>query len=470
MRGALWVGTLSTQVPDTFVATSHEYSRIFDYGGPNVAAWCEIFKQLSPAPVIRVGGASQDLMQTVPPKDIYEGLGRLRKCSNARFIFGLPLWQKNALDLSKKILKDSKDVLGDSIIGYELGNEPEFWLTGLGAWDDKGKWVSGFEAYKKHFHKIAIALNPCGTKPFLSGPGWGNVNTQDTSWFKQMLEQGKNCYFWESNVHYYPPLQDFGLEKFGAYNKYASVYKLPVRISETNSLYGGGRAGLSDTMAGTLWVMDSLFAFSKAGARAFHLHWGVGGAPGKDALSGTLGQPNTGVQTNFHFHTGKPVAWPSVHAPWYAYLFYIIATAGDYNKPADTTFVDNAWEGNGGCTANMKLWGLKTKSGDVRAAVINKDGGKDCNIDLAIPDWACNSTGTLIRLLPGKLGINSKGGGMTIWGQTYENAAYTGKLQLKRYSTQVWPWKDKTKRSVYSFSVPRASGAILICKPGWRKK
>jgi len=32
MRGALWVGTLSTKVPDTFVATSHEYSRIFDYG------------------------------------------------------------------------------------------------------------------------------------------------------------------------------------------------------------------------------------------------------------------------------------------------------------------------------------------------------------------------------------------------------------------------------------------------------
>jgi len=97
-------------------------------------------------------------------------------------------------------------------------------------------------------------------------------------------------------------LQDFGLEKFGLYQKIAMKYNLPVRISETNSLYGGGRAGLSDTMAGTLWVMDSLFAFSRAGARAFHLHWGLGGAPGKDALSGTLGQPNTGVQTNFHFH------------------------------------------------------------------------------------------------------------------------------------------------------------------------
>jgi hypothetical protein len=51
--------------------------------------------------------------------------------------------------------------------------QPEFWLTGLGAWNDQGKWVGGFDAYKKRFHKIALALNPCGTKPFLSGPGWG---------------------------------------------------------------------------------------------------------------------------------------------------------------------------------------------------------------------------------------------------------------------------------------------------------
>jgi hypothetical protein len=116
-----------------------------------------------------------------------------------------------------------------------------------------------------------------------------------------------------------------------------------------------------------------------------------------------------------------------------------------------------------------QLWGLKTNAGDVRAVVINKDGWKDCNIDLAIPEWACKSTGTLIRLLPGKNGINSKGGGMTIWGQTYENAGYTGKLQNQKHSSQVWPWKDKSQRSVYSFSVPRATGVIMICKPGWRK-
>jgi hypothetical protein len=39
---------------------------------------------------------------------------------------------------------------------------------------------------------------------------------------------------------------------------------------------------------------------AKAGAGGFHLHWGIGGAP-----DGTMGQPNTGVQTNFFYKVGK---------------------------------------------------------------------------------------------------------------------------------------------------------------------
>lgn len=59
--------------------------------------------------------------------------------------------------------------------------------------------------------------------------------------------------------------------------------------------YGGGRKDLSETMAGTLWTADALFAFAAAGARAFHLHWGKGGEPNGDA------PPSVGVQTNFDF-------------------------------------------------------------------------------------------------------------------------------------------------------------------------
>jgi hypothetical protein len=52
-------------------------------------------------------------------------------------------------------------------------------------------------------------------------------------------------------------------------------------------------------MVGTLWVVDALFAFANAGAKALHLHWGLGGDP-----SGELGQPNVGVMTNFYYDVG----------------------------------------------------------------------------------------------------------------------------------------------------------------------
>jgi hypothetical protein len=64
-------------------------------------------------------------------------------------------------------------------------------------------------------------------------------------------------------------------------------------------------------MAGTLWCLDALFAFSRAGASGFHFHWGFGGRP----VDG--GQPNTGVQTNF-YDDDPTKPYPSVHAPWWA--------------------------------------------------------------------------------------------------------------------------------------------------------
>ena len=111
-------------------------------------------------------------------------------------------------------------------------------------------------------------------------------------------------------------LQNFGVDKFKYLLNSAKGLGLKLRISETNSLYGGGRSGLSDTMAGTLWCADALFAFANAGAEGFHFHWGFGGLP----LKG--GQPNTGVQTNFFNITTKVASgepggpYPSVHAPW----------------------------------------------------------------------------------------------------------------------------------------------------------
>jgi hypothetical protein len=50
-----------------------------------------------------------------------------------------------------------------------------------------------------------------------------------------------------------------------------------------------------------------------------------------------------------------PAPWPSVHAPWYGYLFWTVAAAGKYNSKSDATFVQTKVEDKGKCSANMKV-------------------------------------------------------------------------------------------------------------------
>lgn len=76
--------------------------------------------------------------------------------------------------------------------------QPEFWPTGLGGYAADGTWQQGFEAYAAYFHRVALQLNPCADgRPLLSGPGWGNVNTQDPKWLAEIATRGKGCYLKE---------------------------------------------------------------------------------------------------------------------------------------------------------------------------------------------------------------------------------------------------------------------------------
>lgn len=53
------------------------------------------------------------------------------------------------------------------------------------------------------------------------------------------------------------------------------------------------------------------------------------------------------------------VPYPSIHAPWYGYLFWVYSTAGGYNKNSDTQFV-SAWVEKSSPTANKRVASVQT--------------------------------------------------------------------------------------------------------------
>ncbi len=246
-------------------------------------------------------------------------------------------------------------------------------------------------------------------------------------------------------------LQDTGLGKYNWLAGVGKAVKLPIRISETNSLYGGGRAGLSDTMAGTMWCADALFAFANAGASGFHFHWGFGGRP----IHG--GQPNTGVQTNFD-RVGNTDPYPSVHAPWYGYLLFRAATAGVDGGFSDTTTL---WTPTspGACSANIKVWTLRTDVGDLRIVVLNKDADTSCDVAITLEAPYCAAPGELSRLLPGKNGMASKDG-ITWRGRSYDGTV-DGRIKGVEKVETVRAAPEAGGKCMVTIPMPVASGALL---------
>ena len=57
--------------------------------------------------------------------------------------------------------------------------------------------------------------------------------------------------------------------------QYSRRYRLPYRITETNSVYDEGQPGVSDTLGAALWGLELMFQVAGAGAAGINFHGGV---------------------------------------------------------------------------------------------------------------------------------------------------------------------------------------------------
>ncbi len=68
------------------------------------------------------------------------------------------------------------------------------------------------------------------------------------------------------------PKLDPMLAQLSAATKFSGV---PYRICETNSFSGGGKPGVSDTLASALWVLDFMFTVASTGCAGINIETGV---------------------------------------------------------------------------------------------------------------------------------------------------------------------------------------------------
>jgi hypothetical protein len=201
---------------------------------------------------------------------------------------------------------------------------------------------------------------------------------------------------------------------------------IPLRLSETNSAFCGGTAGVSDVQASALWVMDFLFNLASIGLD------GVNIASDEGNDYDLFGFTSNSAPYHISF----------IHPEYYGLLAFQQATQnGSKLLPVTVT-----------TSKNISVWATVDGSNTVRVLVINKDQSASGEVSITLTGFG---NGTLSKLVAPS--VSSKTG-VTWAGQTFDGST-DGTIQGTESSATVMP-----NSNVYTFSIAPTSAALLtVC-------
>ncbi|HLH40867.1 MAG TPA: glycosyl hydrolase family 79 C-terminal domain-containing protein [Bryobacteraceae bacterium] len=252
--------------------------------------YVQLVRTLAPRGVIRIGGNTSDYARYSPlaapvstPKGtvvndrVLKDLGGFCAATGWKLIWGLNLGagsEKEAVAEAKAVIAGA----GANLLAFEIGNEPD--LFGRAGHRPPGY---GYEEWLADYRRFKKALRQEIPNIRFAGPD----AARETDWVTRFAnDEGRDAVL--LTHHYYregqnpastiekllapDPKLEPELAKLNAASKASG---LPYRICEVNSFSGGGRAGVSDTMAAALWVLDYLFTLAASGCAGVNMETGV---------------------------------------------------------------------------------------------------------------------------------------------------------------------------------------------------
>jgi hypothetical protein len=168
-------------------------------------------------------------------------------------------------------------ILGGRLVATECGNEPDQWVG-------KGFRPSGYAyaAYKSDWEACAAVVG----NRLIAGP---DTASPTSSWAASLATDERAGGLSMLTVHQYSmdptgtaarllsPATNAAQRNAVAGNlAVAQAQHLPMRIDETNSAYGGGIDGVSNTHASALWSLDYSLQLAQLGLSGINFHGGLG--------------------------------------------------------------------------------------------------------------------------------------------------------------------------------------------------
>ncbi len=455
------VGTTPTgaALPSGFLGLSMEYQAVHQYTGRNSRSvnpvLLQLIRNLDPgqSPVLRIGGDSADwtwwpIRGVIPRPGISYALTKgwmrttqaLAKDLGARLILGVNLAADRPAIATAEARAFLQGIGRRYISALEIGNEPD--LYGVYPWyrDRLGHYALArsrrynLSSYIKDASRWRTAL----PKLPLFGPSFSTL-----TWLS-----GLNRYLKAErtvktvSVHRYPLrnattdptsptyptianlLDDASAagiaQQLAPYVAQAHGRHLAFRVGEMNSVSGKGHAGVSDTFASSLWILDTLFNLASVGVDGVNVH----------TLPGAAYQPFSFTDTG---------GWEANVAPEY-YGMLLFARAfppGAHVLPVSVA---------GG---PVKVWA--TTNGATRVVLINKDPNNAATVQLSVPGWT--GPRTMERLIAPSVSSTS---GVTLDGQTFGPETNTGTLAGTPTPQTVYPLAGS-----YAVTLPAGSAALI---------
>jgi hypothetical protein len=303
-------GTTLAKVPADFMGLSYESGQLAypDFFSPDNKVLIQMFRTLSPAGVLRLGGNLSEFTAwsdsepatppeagglvgpdpghreprtfTITPKSIRNLQGFL-SAAGWRCIYGLNLGGGTVEQAVAEGTFVAK-TLGPQLICVQFGNEPDLFKhrdQGNKPWTYEefiAKWKTFRAAFHEKLPHVAVA---------------GPDTASNQKWVKQFVgDVPENVMLVTS--HYYPlgpptdPEMTIGklLHPVARFEdscrkaiESSKAAGLPFRMAEGNSCYNAGKPGVSDTFASALWVGDYCLQMASLGCVGVNLHSGANG-------------------------------------------------------------------------------------------------------------------------------------------------------------------------------------------------
>jgi hypothetical protein len=361
IQGSLTVTTTAIgAIPPRFVGLSYEKLAMsygyFHTSNHNLIA---LFRRLG-AGVLRLGGGAVDrLLWTSSVSGTHAQISPTNIKNLAGFLQAagwLCLYAVNLAtstpDLAAEEVGFAVSALGSNLLGIEIGNEPDEY--GIPGNYFAGNWT--FQDFLNRWDLFRSAILQVAPNVPITGPATGGGNHIST-WtlpFGQAVTPSELTLLTQ---HYYRASGASSISTaaflvspdtqlttdLATLNLGAQQLGIPYRISECNSFSNGGAAGVSNSYASSLWVIDFLFNAALGGATGVNTHGG-GNSPGYTPIADDSG------------------AVIEVRPEYYGLLLFTLAGPG--------TLLETQFSAG---SVDVTAYALRTAGGGLNIIVVNKD-------------------------------------------------------------------------------------------------